>query len=93
MVLRASAAPHLAAGKFRHGGVDLIATWREIDPTDMAVRKTLIEYVGTHIRLMPGQEAELAAAGLALGKDGRLNDIRVIELPKKSAKATTAEKT
>lgn len=85
MALRAAAAKHLASGNFRHAGVDLTQEWRSVDPLNPETRRTLLAYVGTHIRLASDQEAELAAAGLALIK----NRLVELEQPKKPAAKPT----
>ncbi len=85
-MLRISSKPGLAAGGFAHGPVRVTErTWTSVDTADPAVREVLLAYVPTHLRIAGGQEAELAAAGLAL-RDARLVDLRVIE--KKAALAT-----
>lgn len=81
MALRVTTRIGLLAGKFREGGVDARdGAWSNVDPTDPRVRKTLLKYVPSHLRLADGQSAELAAAELELA-GGRLRDLH----PGKSA--------
>lgn len=85
MALRISAQRGLLSGKFRHEGLDLSdAAWTEVDANDPKLRKQLLVYVPSHVRLAPRQEAELAEAGLEL-RDNRLIDLRTAKAAPEAA--------
>ena len=90
MTLKITAKPGLLAGQFRDPPIHVReGVWSDVDPTDSAVRKVLLERVPSHVRIAPGQEPVLAAVGLALA-GGHLREIeKPAEVEKPTPKASS----
>ena len=82
MGIRISAKHGLTGRRFRNGPIAVDeGRWDDVDPSDKAVRRELVQFVGTHVIVYPEDVPKLGEYNLALRGNRLVNLEAATEAP------------